>query len=70
MEINNKTVKAIRPITEEEWSEYSRNRDPINIKKPLFCIVMDDNSIIYPKFDCIKCMQEDKCLFSLANKIP
>ncbi len=67
MEINSKKIKTIRPMTDKEIEEYTRNRNAISSDKPIFCIEFDDNSILLPKFDCIKCMENDICLFSLIK---
>jgi hypothetical protein len=70
MIINGKEVKSIRPMTEDEVIEYTRNRDPLLSGKSIFCIEFVDNSILLPKFDCVKCMTNDQCLFSLISEIP
>ena len=68
MYINGKEIRSIRPMTKDEKTEYFNNN---NIpEKNVFCIEFTDNSILYPKFECCKCMQNDKCLFTLATKMP
>jgi hypothetical protein len=68
MTINGKEIKTIRPMTDSEKIEYFNN---YNISdKQVFCIEFSDNSIIYPKFDCVQCMENSKCLFTLAYQIP
>jgi len=70
MEINNRKIKAIRPMTDKELEEYTRNRYIILNDKPIFCIEFEDGTILLPKELCINCMQLDKCLFTLANRLP
>ena len=33
------------------------------------CIEFEDGTILSPKIECVNCMQLDKCLFTLANKL-
>jgi hypothetical protein len=67
MFINGKEIKSIRPMKKMEKKEYFNN-DNIPDKE-IFCIEFTDNSILYPKFDCVKCMESSKCLFTLATEI-
>ena len=68
MFINGKEIKVIRPMNRTEKIDYFNN---YNISdKEVFCIEFSDNSIIYPKFDCIKCMESSNCLFTLAYNKP
>jgi hypothetical protein len=67
MEINNKSVKAIRPMTEEEKKKYIGKDNYFPYGNTLFCIELIDDSIIYPTFGCIKCMSVEKCLFNLIQ---
>lgn len=68
MLINNKEVKSIRPMTNEEKEEYTRNRSYINAT--IWCIEFLDGTLLLPKRNCITCMEREDCLFSLANKMP
>ena len=69
MEINGKKIKSIRPMTDKEIEEYTRNRNAISSDKPIFCIEFEDGTILSPKIECVNCMQLDKCLFTLANRL-
>lgn len=65
MNINGKEVKSIRPMTEQEKEEYIGKDNYFPYGNTLFCIELTDNSIIYPKFACVKCMSSESCLFNL-----
>jgi len=65
MEINNKKIKSIRPMTDDEKTKYTRNRDPLINNNNIFCIELDDGTIHFPYGNCLSCILENKCLFSL-----
>lgn len=65
MEINSKEVKAIRPMTEEEKDKYIGCDNYFHYGNSIFCIELDDGSIVFPTFTCIKCMSNEKCLINL-----
>ena len=68
MFINGKEIKSIRPMTKKETKEYT---NAINLtNSPIFCIEFIDGTLLFPKTNCITCMLEDKCLFTLASKLP
>jgi len=64
MEINNKLVKAIRPMTEEEKKEYLWNDNYFTNCNTIFCVEFDDGSVQFPIFDCCKTMEHQKCLLN------
>jgi hypothetical protein len=70
MNINGKEVKSIRPMTDKELEEYTRNRYFQSINKPIFCIEFINGSLLLPKNDCLTCMVNSNCLFSLVEKMP
>lgn len=65
MEINNIGVINIRPMTEDEKHEYFEGIQEY-MDKDIFCIELENNTIIYPKDNCIKCMLESNCLLNLT----
>jgi len=64
MYINGREIKSIRPMTEKEKKEYAYDMNLTN--SVIFCIEFIDGNILLPKDKCINCMQENKCLFTLA----
>lgn len=70
MTINDKEVKSIRPMTDKEIDDYQRNREFITSDKTIFCIEFIDGSLLLPKNDCLSCMLNEQCLFSVMQKMP
>jgi hypothetical protein len=68
MTINGKEIKTIRPMTKIEIFDYLNGLYSTN--SPIFCIEFIDGTVLSPKGECINCMSNNKCLFTLAYQIP
>jgi hypothetical protein len=72
MRINNKEVKAIRTITEEEYKQWVGDDNMYygGGGRNIFVIDFVDGSTLLPRLDCINLMRIDKCMFSQIQFMP
>ncbi len=70
MKINDKEVKSIRPMTEDEKVKYIGKDNYFPYGNTLFCIEFDDGSVQFPIFECCKTMEHQKCLLNKSLKMP
>lgn len=70
MEIDGKEVKAIRPMTYDEYMSWVGDEFYYGGGgKNIFVIDFVDGTTLLPKSNCISCMRREECLFSLVKYI-
>ena len=68
MDINDIEVINIRPMTDDEKSEYFEGiKEYMDVV--IFCVELTNGMILYPKDDCIKSMLKSNCLLNLNERL-
>ena len=71
MQINDKEVKSIRPMTEEEYKQWVGDEFYYGGGgKNIFVIDFVDGSTLLPQNCCLYCMRLEKCMLNQIKFMP